>query len=312
MKARSGGAILAAFVALFALFYASSDFALTAFRRLGPSALLDAHPASEPSPFTNPALAVKESEASLPLGVGSLKLGDLVRMLNTMDSSLEVKAFYASFMSKPSLRSALKRFAEDHDGKALQRSLVGDREFAALFDLYSRSDRFQFRLAMLSQPPQGSKPKEARAPERARSPSPIPFRAEPAAEIGHPAAGSASEVARAEGGAALRTGIGYDGEPQPGIAGVDELPPMIAMGQTQGAGGESAATPKLGVQLAASSDAPTSVATRANVANTVKIIASPAAASNSAYGGGSSGSGGSCWPPGHCKRDGGDGGEGRD
>src|SRR5207245_15748 len=99
-----------------------------------------------PSPFTNPALTLSESDAALPLEVGSLKLGDLAKLLNSAVASPETRAFYAAFMSKPLLRDAWRRYPKDKDGLALQKALTKDREFAALFELFSRSDRFQYRL----------------------------------------------------------------------------------------------------------------------------------------------------------------------
>ena len=306
MKAAKETAVLAGFVLMFVLFYGGSDLALTALRKLGSTTARTVRRGVDSSPFTNPALAVKEGDAELPLGVCSLKLGDLVRMLNTMDSSLEVRSFYASFMAKPSLSAALKQYAKDRDGRTFQRKLVHDREFAALFELYSRSDRFQYRLAMLNQPSQSAAARSAPAPAPARASSPIVFRAEPAAEHGHPAAGPALAEPDGAPESVYRSGPDYDGQPQPGLAGVDEAPALLTL---------NTAAPSMppgglvtGPQQPSSVSSPASgVLQDSSAPNTRVILLAPAGGQSSAApaagAGGSSSSGGStpCWPPGHCK-----------
>ena len=298
MSSRRAAKLIAGYLVLCLAAYGGVDLAANAlrtFRRV--SAVKGLEGAVEPSPFTNPALTLSEADAALPLGSGtSMTLGELVRLLNSKDLSMEVSAFYVEFMSKPALRQAWRRYPIDKDGVALQRALTQDREFANLFELFSRSEHFQFMVAMARQ--QGVKNPQPTAPARtltaqARLP---PMAAN--AEIGPGGGASAAIAMAAPTSSASRTGPGYDGEPQPGEVGAEEAAPSLTLSPSvaaEGGGLTIAATPSVGVS---NTDQAATAGERETVLTLPSSNIQSAPSSNS---GNSLAPSAPCWPPGHCK-----------
>ena len=166
-------------------------------------------PGSEPAgpstaAWVNPALTAEEEALEL---AGGLRFGDLVRLMRASATDPVARSFWDAFMGRPSLSAAWDEYRQTRKARGFQDALIRAPEFRELVGQFK--DKADFRSALVA----------LKAPAPARTSTPAPRGSTAESSLGMVRSGEIKTRGPSPSDSpAMRTGPGYDGEPQPGEA----------------------------------------------------------------------------------------------